>query len=160
MSDDEILCCGCKTWRDLDEDDRMGPLYCYGCGELLGIKKESGHLVYGFHTDDGEEELRALQDQICAAEEVRATAHEQVETPPYVAHIFLCDPENPERSGGIGVSAGTVWRIADDRWPTVDEIAEALGHWRGDKNDGADRKLPVPRFHVEWVTAKDEDEKM
>ena len=86
-----------------------------------------------FGTEDGEHDLRAAQDRACSAVSVSALAYTDAEQPPYFAHVYL-----------NSLSDGLVWAGAisrQDRWPTSEEIADALGRWRG---QGA------PTFHVHW----------
>lgn len=91
--------------------------------------------------DEGDEDLREAQDRICSSSKVRVVAHPSVETPPFIAHLYMDDHENGETGH---VWAGEVWR--EDRWPTVEELKDALYRWRGRRAP----KLARPLFVVVW----------
>lgn len=88
-----------------------------------------------FGAEEYEPALKLAQDRICREVMVSAVAHEGEFPPPYVAHVYL-------RDGVAVIWAGTIWR--HDRWPTVDEISDALVRWRSQGGEAS------PVFHVEW----------
>jgi hypothetical protein len=96
-----------------------------------------------FGADVDETELKAAQDRICGGKTVRAIAFEQIETPPLVAHVYLQDVRPGKPTDHI--FAGTMW-LDENRWPTVEEIAAALGRWRGNGS---------PVFNVLWWKEKE-----
>jgi hypothetical protein len=109
------------------------------------MREESGS---AFGTDEGEDELRIAQERVCRAARVSAIAYEGYPPPAfdvYVAHVFMEDPDHVYPGDPEGkIWAGTVWR--EDRFPTLEEIADGLSRWRG---------AGAPVFEVRWWKGED-----
>jgi hypothetical protein len=100
----------------------------------------SEEIESAFGTDEDEDELRIAQERLCSAPRVSAIAYEGCHPPPYVAHVFMEDPDHVYPGDPEGkIWAGTIWR--EDRFPTLEEITEGLTRWRGDGG---------PVFDVRW----------
>ena len=87
--------------------------------------------------EEGEEERGELLDAICLAHPIHVICSES-EPDAYVARTYL-QFQGGETIPARDIFAGTIYRF--DRFPTLQEIAEALGRWR---------ELPADTFQVHW----------